>query len=490
MVAIVYSGGMWGIEGFPVEVQVDISSGLPSFNIVGLPDSAVKEAKERVRSALKNSGFGFPLKRITVNLSPSDRKKAGTHYDLPIALGILEATGSLKTRDYIILGELSLSGELKKVSGILALLISLKEKGFKNFIVPEENAEEGSLIKDINVYTFSTLKEVVDFLRGKLKKNCLTFKKLEKKKGVHEDLRDVKGQILGKRALEISAAGFHHLLLVGSAGAGKSMLAKRIKSISPPMEFEEVLEVSKIYSIYGRDELITERPFHSPHHTSSEIALIGGGNPPKPGVISLAHRGYLLLDEMAEFPKKTIEALRQPLEEGRVQISRAGNNVVFPADFTLIGTMNPCPCGNYKNPFKECVCSEKEIKAYNKKISEPIKDRIDLKVWIYPLKEEELLTLPEGESSERVKKRVETAYNIQKERCVFNGRLSNEKVNEYCIKLMERGAKTLLKEAVRSLKLSARSYYKLLKVSRTIADLDESEKIKDEHIAEALQFRI
>ncbi len=490
MVAIVYSGGMWGIEGFPVEVQVDISSGLPSFNIVGLPDSAVKEAKERVRSALKNSGFGFPLKRITVNLSPSDRKKAGTHYDLPIALGILEATGSLKTRDYIILGELSLSGELKKVSGILALLISLKEKGFKNFIVPEENAEEGSLIKDINVYTFSTLKEVVDFLRGELRKNCLPFKKLEKKKGVHEDLRDVKGQILGKRALEISAAGFHHLLLVGSAGAGKSMLAKRIKSISPPMEFEEVLEVSKIYSIYGRDELITERPFHSPHHTSSEIALIGGGNPPKPGVISLAHRGYLLLDEMAEFPKKTIEALRQPLEEGRVQISRAGNNVVFPADFTLIGTMNPCPCGNYKNPFKECVCSEKEIKAYNKKISEPIKDRIDLKVWIYPLKEEELLTLPEGESSERVKKRVETAYNIQKERGVFNGRLSNEKVNEYCIKLMERGAKTLLKEAVRSLKLSARSYYKLLKVSRTIADLDESEKIKDEHIAEALQFRI
>ncbi|WP_461831779.1 YifB family Mg chelatase-like AAA ATPase [Aquifex sp.] len=490
MVAIVYSGGMWGIEGFPVEVHVDISSGLPSFNIVGLPDSAVKEAKERVRSALKNSGFGFPLKRITVNLSPSDRKKAGTHYDLPIALGILEATGSLKTRDYIILGELSLSGELKKVSGILALLISLKEKGFKNFIVPEENAEEGSLIKDINVYTFSTLKEVVDFLRGELRKNCLPFKKLEKKKGVHEDLRDVKGQILGKRALEISAAGFHHLLLVGSAGAGKSMLAKRIKSISPPMEFEEVLEVSKIYSIYGRDELITERPFHSPHHTSSEIALIGGGNPPKPGVISLAHRGYLLLDEMAEFPKKTIEALRQPLEEGRVQISRAGNNVVFPADFTLIGTMNPCPCGNYKNPFKECVCSEKEIKAYNKKISEPIKDRIDLKVWIYPLKEEELLTLPEGESSERVKKRVETAYNIQKERGVFNGRLSNEKVNEYCIKLMERGAKTLLKEAVRSLKLSARSYYKLLKVSRTIADLDESEKIKDEHIAEALQFRI
>ncbi|GAB6066387.1 YifB family Mg chelatase-like AAA ATPase [Aquifex pyrophilus] len=490
MVAVVYSGGMWGIEGFPVEVQVDVSSGLPSFNIVGLPDNAVKEAKERVRSALKNSGFGFPLKRITVNLSPSDRKKLGTHYDLPIALGILEATGNVKTKDFIILGELSLNGELKKVKGILALLISLKEKGFKNFIISEGNSAEGSLIREINVYAFNTLKEVVDFLRGELNKGTLSFREPEKNKSFDEDLRDVKGQTLGKRALEISAAGFHHLMLVGSAGAGKSMLAKRIKSISPPMEFEEVLEVSKIYSLYGKEELITERPFQSPHHTSSEIALIGGGNPPKPGVISLAHRGYLLLDEMAEFPRKTIEALRQPLEEERVQVSRAGNNVIFPAEFTLIGTMNPCPCGNYKNPFKECVCSEKEIKVYNKKISEPIKDRIDLKVWVYPLKEEDLLKLPEGESSEEVRKRVETAYNIQKERGVFNGRMSNEEVNKYCLNLLERNGKILLREAVKNLKISARSYYKLLKVSRTIADLEESDKIKEEHIAEALQFRI
>ncbi|AAC06607.1 YifB family Mg chelatase-like AAA ATPase [Aquifex aeolicus] len=491
MFSKVLSGGLWGVEAFPVEVQVDISQGLPSFNVVGLPDSSVKEARERVRSAVKNSGFSFPLKRITVNLSPSDRKKQGTFYDLPIALGILQSSGEIPEHDFVVLGELSLDGSLNKLSGLLAVLISLKEKGFKKFIIPKQNAGEASLIKGVEVYTFENLKEVVEFLRGNLKREPISHRKHQVIEIFEGDLKDVKGQELAKRALEICAAGFHHLLFVGSAGAGKSMLATRIKSIAPPMEEEEILEVSKIYSVAGmlEESLITERPFQAPHHTSSEVSLIGGGNPPKPGLISLAHRGYLFLDEMAEFPRRFIESLRQPMENGKVQVSRAGSNVVFPAEFTLLGAMNPCPCGNYKNPFKVCTCSEREIKNYNKKISEPIKDRIDLKVWVYPLKEEELVNLPEGESSEKVRERVIRAFRIQKERGKFNSRLSNEEVKKYCLDMLSREAKELLKEAVKNLNLSARSYFKLLKVARTIADLEESERIEDYHISECLQFR-
>jgi len=488
----VNSGGLWGIEGFPVEVQVDLSPGLPVFNIVGLPDSSVREAKERVRTAIKNSGFAFPLKRITVNLSPSDRKKQGTFYDLPMALGILEINGVLETKDFVILGELSLDGNLKKVNGVLAVLISLKQKGFTKFIIPKENAGEAGLISGIEIYAFGHLREVVEFLQGKVKNNPLKISIPSGEDNFEEDLLDVKGQTLAKRALEISAAGFHHILFVGSAGAGKSMLAKRIKTIAPPMEFEEILEVSKIYSVVGLLEygLITTRPFQAPHHTSSEVALIGGGNPPKPGVISLAHKGYLLLDEMAEFPRKTLESLRQPLEDGRVQVSRASFSVTFPAEFTLIGTMNPCPCGNYNNSFRVCTCSEGEIKNYNKKISEPIKDRIDLKVWVYPVDEGELINLPEGESSQSVRKRVSVAYEIQKERGKINSRLTNKELEEFCVKLLTKDAKNVLKNAVKNLNLSARSYFKLLKVARTIADLEESENINDSHIYEALQFRI
>ena len=491
MFSKVLSGGLWGVEAFPVEVQVDISQGLPSFNLVGLPDSSVKEARERVRSAIKNSGFSFPLKRITINLSPSDRKKQGTFYDLPIALGILQSSGEIPEHDFVVLGELSLDGSLNRLNGLLAVLISLKEKGFKRFIIPEKNAGEASLIKGIEAYPFGSLKEVVEFLKGNLKREPISHRNPEYVSSYEGDLKEVKGQELAKRALEICAAGFHHLLLVGSAGAGKSMIARRIRSIAPPMEEEEILEVSKIYSVAGmiEENLITERPFQSPHHTSSEVALIGGGNPPKPGLISLAHKGYLFLDEMAEFPRRFIESLRQPMENGKVQVSRAGNSVLFPAEFTLIGAMNPCPCGNYKNPFKVCTCSEREIKNYNRKISEPIKDRIDLKVWVYPLNEEELLSLPEGESSEEVRRRVVKAIEIQKERGKFNSRLSNEEVKKYCLEMMSGEAKKLLREAVNSLNLSARSYFKLLKVARTVADLEESELIEDYHISESLQFR-
>ena len=487
----VKSGGIWGIEGFPVEVEVDISQGLPTFNIVGLPDSSVKEAKERVRSAIKNSGFSFPLRRITVNLSPSDVKKQGTFYDLPIALGILSATGVLKVKDYTIVGELSLDGSVKRVNGILPLIISLKKLGCKKFVIPFENACEVSVIEGIEAYPVKTLKECVEFLSGNLKIKPIKGKLKIEEEIFPEDLRDVKGQTLGKRALEIASAGFHHILFIGSAGAGKSMLAKRIKTIAPPMEVDEILEVSQIYSVAGilKDKLITSRPLQSPHHTSSDVALIGGGNPPRPGAVSLAHKGYLLLDEIAEFKKKTLEALRQPLEDGVVHISRAGINISFPAEFTLVATMNPCPCGNYKNPFKVCVCSQKEIKNYNSRISEPIRDRIDIQVWLYPLKEEELINLPEGESSEEVKKRVKIAYEIQKERGKANSKLNNNEVKKFCIDMMTVEAKKILNDAVRSLKLSARSYYKVLKVSRTIADLEGKEKIEDYHIAEAIQFR-
>ena len=491
MVVRVKSGGIWGIEGFPVEVEVDISQGLPSFSVVGLPDNAVKEARERVRSAIKNSGFSFPLKRITVNLSPSDIKKQGTFYDLPMAIGILSAIGVVNPKDFVILGELSLDGKVKRVSGILPILISLKKQGFKRFIIPYSNLEESSLVSGIELYGVRSLKETVDFLNGKLsitpQRGNLSLREEE----FSIDLRDVKGQELAKRALEICAAGFHHLLFVGSAGAGKSMLAKRVITIAPPLDYEEFLEVAQIYSVAGKPrEPVATRPFQSPHHTSSEVALVGGGNPPKPGAVSLAHKGFLLLDEIAEFPRKSLEALRQPLEDGVVHISRASSFAVFPAEFTLIGTMNPCPCGNYKNPYKVCTCSEREIKNYNNKLSEPIKDRIELKVWLYPLDEEELIKLPESESSEEVRKRVIRAYEIQKERGKVNSRLTNAEVEKFVLELMDKEAKDIVREAVRSLKLSARSYYKLLKVVRTIADLEGSESIRDYHVAEALQFVI
>ena len=483
------SGGIWGVEGFPVDVEVDISQGLPSFNVVGLPDSAVKEARERVRAAIKNSGFSFPLKRITVNLSPSDVKKQGTFYDLPMALGILAATGALNPKNFVVIGELSLDGKVKRVNGLLPILISLKRKGFKRFIIPRENLGEASLVEGVELYGVKTLKECVDFINGKLSLTTQSGEVKLKEEDFSMDLRDVKGQELGKRALEISAAGFHHLLFIGSAGAGKSMLAKRIITIAPPLDYEEFLEVAQIYSVAGKQrDAVATRPFQSPHHTSSEVALVGGGNPPKPGAISLAHKGFLLLDEIAEFPKRNLEALRQPLEDGVIHLSRAGSYVVFPAEFTLIGTMNPCPCGNYQNPYRVCTCSEREIRNYNKKLSEPIKDRIELKVWLYPLDEEELLNLPDSESSQEVRERVKKAYEIQRERGKVNSRLTNEEVKNYVLEFMDGEAHKLVKEAVSSLRLSARSYFKLLKIIRTIADLEASERIKDYHVAEAVQF--
>jgi len=485
------SGGFLGLETYPVEVQVDISSGLPFFNIVGLADTAVKEAKERVRSAIKNSGFSFPQRRITVNLAPSDRKKGGSLYDLPIALGILLATNQASgeiLKEIVFLGELALNGEIKPVRGVLAVVLGLKREGFKKFFVPRGNIGELELIKGIEVYTAHSLEEVA---KGKLQRVDYKENLPQVDRKYPLDFADVKGQKQVKRALEIAVAGFHHTAMVGTPGSGKSMLAKRVPSIMPPMEEWEILEVSQIYSVAGllSGGLITERPFRAPHYSASETALIGGGSSPTPGEISLAHRGVLFMDELPEFNRRVLEVLRQPLEDGKVLISRAGYKVEFPSKFLWISALNPCPCGNYKHPFKECICKPSQIRRYLKKISSPLWERIDLKVWVNPVETEKLISPSREESSRQIRERVLKAVEIQKKRNPdgkLNGELSNRQLEK--VLNIHPSAKALVEKATDKLKLSARSYYKLLKVCRTIADLDGEEEIKPLHVSEAVMY--
>lgn len=502
MISRIKSCGLVGIDGYVVEIETDISNGIPAFDIVGLGDAAVRESKERVRSAVKNSGMEFPVRRITVNLSPASIRKEGSHFDLGIALGILSATGQINTNEiykYMFIGELSLDGQIKPVSGVLPMAIQARDEGIENIILSIDNAQEAAVVKGVNVFPAKSIIDIINHLnrKTKIEPYSIDIDSLFLYNDKYEfDFSDVKGQENVKRALEVAASGGHNCILIGSPGSGKTMIAKRIPSILPSMTFEESLEVTKIHSIAGalppKTPLLTKRPFRAPHHTISQYSLIGGGKIPKPGEISLAHYGVLFLDEVPEFSKEALEVMRQPLEDGCVNISRLSGNVSYPSKTMLICAGNPCRCGNFLDDTKECSCSPKQIQQYLGKISGPLLDRIDIHIEVAGVQYQDLDSPVCGEKSHVIRERVNRVRKIQLERYeglkIFsNSQLTPSLINKFCI--LDYDGKELLKNAFERLGLSARAHNRILKVARTIADMDESKDIKVQHLAEAIQYR-
>lgn len=494
-----YTCGLNGIDAYIVDIEADVTKALPQYDVVGLADMAIKESKERVRSGIKNSGFEFPARKITINLAPASVRKEGTHYDLPMAVALLGASVELAhLGEYVMMGELSLSGEIRGVSGVLPMADYAKKHGYSKVIVPLENAREAALVPNLQVYPVSDLKEVISFLKGETEiapfeaSETVSFDEIDWKL----DFADVKGQENAKRALEVACSGGHSILMSGTPGSGKTMLSKRVPGILPPLTFEESMDVTKIYSVCSlvskEHPMIVKRPFRALHHTASTVSIIGGGTKAMPGEISLAHNGVLFLDELPEFKREALEVLRQPLEDKKINVTRVSRSAEYPCNFMIIAAMNPCPCGYYGSHIKECSCTLDQIKKYQKKISGPLLDRIDIQIEVPSVNYDEIASLEKAESSQTIRDRVIRAREIQKMRYQGEGILTNAEltaplVKKYCV--LTQDAQNMMKQAFSVLGLTARGYDKIIKVARTIADLEESELIQMHHLAEAISYR-